>query len=294
MSSELREPTGVLTETQVRAREKAGKTKLVIGAIAALLVIGAGVGYFLLRGKGRRPRRHRRHSCPAAQPDRAALQQQAAAQLAEAQRIEQQYKELLEKQSKDMQARYDEQLASMRKEMDTAKQRAQQAQQAADAPAPPPSRPAPPATVASQPVRPAATQAPRRRRRARHRAPAATTAAARAGTRAAGAGAGGAAHGRRRRPGGAQRLHAAEAAGAAATPPTRPSPSACARRRRWWCGCWSTSAAAWHRPSSRASQKGFGFDQSALQAAKGARFAAATQGGQPVKRWVDLPIHFKL
>ncbi|HET9766599.1 MAG TPA: energy transducer TonB, partial [Thermoanaerobaculia bacterium] len=41
-------------------------------------------------------------------------------------------------------------------------------------------------------------------------------------------------------------------------------------------------------------QKGFGFDQSALQAAKGARFAAATQSGQPVKGWVDLPIHFKL
>ncbi|HET9766345.1 MAG TPA: hypothetical protein VFS60_05835, partial [Thermoanaerobaculia bacterium] len=108
VSSELREPTGVLSDTQVRAREKAGKTKLVIGAIAALLVIGAGVGYFLLRGKGTpAPVTGAATPAPAAQPDRAALQQQAAAQQAEAARIEQQYKELLERQSKDMQARYD-------------------------------------------------------------------------------------------------------------------------------------------------------------------------------------------
>ena len=41
-------------------------------------------------------------------------------------------------------------------------------------------------------------------------------------------------------------------------------------------------------------EAGFGFDQAALQAAKGARFAAATQGGQPIKMWVELPINFKL
>ena len=39
---------------------------------------------------------------------------------------------MLEKQSKDLQQRYDEQLAAMRKDLDAAKQRATQAQQAAD------------------------------------------------------------------------------------------------------------------------------------------------------------------
>ncbi len=192
-----------------------------------------------------------RRPAPTAPPCR----QQAAAQLAEAARIEQQYKELLEKQSKDMQARYDEQLASMRKEMDTAKQRAQQAQQAADAPAPPPSRPAPLATVASQPVRPAATQAaaapapstapaavprppppprrhPRSRSRRRRRCPRTSPTP-------------------RRPPAPPPR----RSCWRGPTPPTRPSPSACAKRRRWWCGCWSTSAAAWNRPSSRASRR---------------------------------------
>src|SRR6185503_16748283 len=48
VNADLRESTstGVLTDTQVRAREKAGKTKLVIGAIAALLVVGVGAALF--------------------------------------------------------------------------------------------------------------------------------------------------------------------------------------------------------------------------------------------------------
>jgi protein TonB len=48
------------------------------------------------------------------------------------------------------------------------------------------------------------------------------------------------------------------------------------------------------RAELKGNPAGFGFDQSALQAARAARFAAATQGGEAVKMWVDLPIHFKL
>jgi periplasmic protein TonB len=294
VSSELREPTGVLTDTQVRAREKAGKTKLVIGAIAAVLLIAAGLGYFLLRGKGTPPPvTTAAIPAPAAQPDRTALQQQAAAQQAEAARIELQYKELLEKQSKDMQARYDEQLAAMRKEMDSAKQRAQQAQQAADAPAPPPSRPVPAATLASQPVRPAATQAP---------APAPSTAPAPAVTTAA------APPPAPAQPEPAQAVlptdvSTGQAAPSGSTPPkllARPNPTypAIAQRIRKEATVvvrvLVDERGRVAQAELKGDQKGFGFDQSALQAAKGARFAAATQGGQPVKMWVDLPIHFKL
>jgi protein TonB len=44
----------------------------------------------------------------------------------------------------------------------------------------------------------------------------------------------------------------------------------------------------------KGSPAGFGFDQAALQAARGARFSPATENGSPVKMWVDLPIKFSL
>ncbi len=303
MSSELREATstGVLTDTQVRAREKAGKSKMILGAVAALVVIGVGAGlFFVMRGKGTAAPATQAAAAPAAAPaaDRVALQQQAAAQQAEAQRLEALYKEMLDKQSKDMQAKYDEQLATMRKEMDAARQRAQQAQQAADAPAPPPSRPpAPAATVAAAPARPTTTQAA---------APAPTTATASAPpaqtTTAAAAPAA---------PAPAEPAPASlptdmattQAAPVNSTPPrllARPQPGypAIAQRMRKEATVVVRVLVDERGRVAQAELKGapagFGFDQSALQAAKGAKFSAATQGGQPVKMWVDLPIHFKL
>ncbi|HXT19537.1 MAG TPA: hypothetical protein VN923_02195, partial [Thermoanaerobaculia bacterium] len=91
VNADLRESTstGVLTDTQVRAREKAGKTKLVIGAIAALLVVGVGAALFFTMGsKGAAKPTAAPQAGAAPAPgtapaaDRAALQQQAAAQQA--------------------------------------------------------------------------------------------------------------------------------------------------------------------------------------------------------------------
>ena len=304
VSSELRESTstGVLSDTQVRA-QKAGKSKMIIGAIAALVVIGVGAGlFFVMRGKGSAtPAQTQAAAAPAAAPaaDRAALQQQAAAQQAEAARLEALYKEMLDKQSKDMQAKYDEQLATMRKEMDTARQRAQAAQQAADAPAPPPSRPAAPAaTVAAAPARPTTTQAaapaPTTATSAPAAAPQTTTAAAAPAAPAPA------------EPAPASLptdLATTAAAPANSTPPrllARPQPSypAIAQRMRKEATVvvrvLVDERGRVAQAELKGSPAGFGFDQSALQAAKGAKFSAATQAGQPVKMWVDLPIHFKL
>jgi len=291
--AELREPTGVMTDTQVRAREKAGKSKAILAAVAALLVVGIGIAaFFLMRGKGTAPAATTTAASAATTPvpDRAALQQQAAAQVAEAQRLEQQYKELLEKQSKDMQARYDEQLAAMRRDLDSAKTRAQQAQQAADAPAP--IRPAPAATVASLPVRPAATAAaPVPTAAANPPAPAVTTAAAPAPVPPAPA------------PALPTDIATNQAAPSASTPPkllARPNPTypAIAQRMRKEATVvvrvLVDERGRVEQAQVLGKEAGFGFDQAALQAAKGARFAAATQGGQPIKMWVELPINFKL
>jgi len=297
VSPELRESTstGVLSDTQARARQKSGPNKAVIGAIAALLVIGVGAAaYFLMRGKGAAPAATTAAAAPSVAPaDRAALQQQAAAQQAEAQRLDALYKEMLEKQSKDMQAKYDEQLAAMRKEVESAKTRAQQAQQAADAPVPP-SRPAPAATLAALPVRPAATQAAAPvPTTSQAPAPAVTTAAAPPAAPVVPAAA----------PALPTDVANSQAAPSASTPPrllARPNPTypAIAQRMRKEATVVVRVLVDERGRVSEAQLKGaeagFGFDHAALQAAKGARFAAATQGGQPVKMWVDLPIHFKL
>lgn len=301
VNADLRESTstGVLSDTQARARQKSGPNMAVIGAIAALVLVGLGVGgYFYFRGRGGAAQATLN---PAAAPsvapaaDRAALQQQAEAQKAEAARIEAQYQAMLDKQGKDMQAHYDEQLAAMRKEMEAARQRAQQSQQAADAPAPPPSRPAPAATLASQPVRPAPTQAaaPAPTTAAPAPQPAVTQAAAPPPAPAPAEPA----------PALPTDVTTSQASPSGATPPkllARPNPTypAIAQRMRKEATVivrvLVDERGRVQEAQLKGTAAGFGFDQSALQAARGARFAAATQGGQPVKMWVDLPIHFKL
>jgi TonB family protein len=293
VSSELREPTatGVLTDTQVRARQKAGRNKLVMGAVAALVLAGIGVGVFFWLNRGKAastpPVTQPKAAAPAA--NRAALQQQAAAQQAEAKRLEQAYQQLLEKQSKDLQQRFDEQLAAMRKEIETAKQKEVQLRQAADtrpaapaptvaqlprptptpvppptpaatlAQAPPPAPTAPPVTLAPEPIEPA--------------------------------------------PALPSDVDTSRPALSASTPPkllAKPQPSypvAAQKFRRQATVTVRVLVDERGRvvdASVKGERAGFGFDESALQAARSARFSPATQGGQPVKMWVDLPIHFKL
>jgi serine/threonine-protein kinase len=295
VSSELREPTstGVLSDTQVR-RKKAGRTKMIVGSIAALVVAGLGVGAYLVLGnKGGKPTTTPANQPQAAAtPDRAVLQQQAAAQQAEAQRLEAAYQAMLEKQSKDLQQRYDEQLAAMRKDLESAKSRAQQAQQAAEAPAP--VRPAPAPTLASVPVRPAATQAAAPAPTQPPPAPAPTTTVATAAPAPAPVDPA---------PPLPTDVASTQAAPSGSTPPrllARPQPAypAIAQRMRKEATVvvrvLVDERGRVQQAELKGTAAGFGFDQSALQAARGARFAAATQGGQPVKMWVDLPIHFKL
>ncbi len=302
VSSELREPTGVTSDTQVRARKKAGRTKLILGTVAALLVIGVGVVVMLvMQGKlsltpaAAKPKATAAAAAPT--PDKAVLQQQAAAQQEEAKRLEAEYQQMLEKQSKDLQQRYDEQLAALRKEMDAARVKAEQARQAADAP--PPSRPAPstaPTVVASLPPRPVATQV------AALPLPTATLAAAPAPSLAAPPPPPPAAAP-------APPLPTDVASTEAASPPrgstpprllARPQPSypTIAQRMRKEATVVIRVLVDERGHVIQAELKGdpagFGFDQSALQAARGARFAPAIEDGQPVKMWVDLPIHFQL
>jgi protein TonB len=292
MSAELRESTGVMTDTQIRAQEKAGRTKLIIGAIAALVVIGIGVGAFMMMGGTGKPVANAQPAQTTA-PDRQALQRQAEEQKAEAQRLEAAYQAMLEKQSKDLQQRYDEQLAQLRKEMETAKTKAAQAQQAAEAP-PPPRAPAPAPTLAQVP-RPAATQAsvPPSAATAPPPGPAPTVASAPAPAPV--------------QPEPAPALPtdvaSTQAAPSGATPPRllaklSPTYPAIAQRMRKEATVvvrvLVDERGRVMQAELKGGQAGYGFDQAALQAAKGARFAAATQGGQPVKMWVDLPIHFKL
>jgi serine/threonine-protein kinase len=307
VSSELREPTatGVLSESQVRARKQSSRGKLIAAAVAAVLLIGGGFGAWYLLGRKSTPTGPARAATPAAPAvDRAALQQQAAAEQAKAQQLQQQYEQLLAQRSKELEEKYkqqvDEQLAALRKEVETAKQRAAQSQAAAESP--PPSRPAAPAaTVAAAPARPLPTQAAAL-------APAATTVASTAAapvpqttTAAVPPPA----------PLPAEPAPAslptdvatAQAAPSVSTPPrllARPQPSypAIAQRMRKEATVivrvLVDERGRVAQAEVKSSPAGFGFDQSALQAAKGAKFAAATQGGQPVKMWVDLPIHFKL
>lgn len=296
VSSELREPTatGVLSDTQARARKKAGRTKLVIGTVAALVVAGLGGGayyyYYMLSGK-KAPAKPTTQASPA---DRAALQQQAAAQAAKAKQLELQYRALLEKQSKDLQQRYDEQLAAMRKDLEAAKQKAAQSAQAAAAPP----RPTPTSSLASLPTRPLATQAAAPTlsmpaATAPPPAPAPTIAAAPPPVPAT--------------PVETQALPTdvatAPAAPRGSTPPkllARPQPvyPAIAQRMRKEATVvvqvLVDERGKVEEVRLKGAARGFGFDQSALQAARGARFLPASEGGQPIKMWVDLPIHFKL
>jgi TonB family protein len=298
VSSDLREhtATGVMTDTQVRAR-KSGNMKMILGAVAALLVVAAGIGWFVMQGRAKTAANA---AVPAASvaptPDRAVLQQQAQAQQAEAQRLEKAYQEMLEKQSKDLQARYDEQLAAMKKDLESAKTRAAQAQQAVDAPppAPAPTRAAvPAATVALTPAKPAATTvassqlpgAP-----AQPPTPAPTLAVAPAPAQAD--------------PQTALPSDVAttQAAPSGATPPrllSRPTPKypPIAAQLRLEATVKVRVLVNEQGRVDEAEVVGAPtryFDQEALKAARGTRFAPATQGGQPIKMWVELPIKFKL
>ncbi|HEV8629682.1 MAG TPA: TonB family protein [Thermoanaerobaculia bacterium] len=295
VNAELREPTGVLSESGIRTR-KANRTKLILGTVAALVVIGVAVAVWMnLGGKRGAPvttaQRPGGPVAPAA--DRAALQQQAAAQQAEAQRLEQLYQQMLEKQKSDMQAKYDESLAALRKEMDAAKQKAVVAQQAAEAP-PVRRDPTPAPTYAAMVPRPAPTQAA---------VPAPTIPPAPAPTYSAPAPVAPAPAAAEPAPALPTDVATAQAAPSGTSPPrllARPSPTypAIAQRMR-------KEATVVVRvlvdekghvvqTELKGAAAGFGFDQSALQAARGARFSPATENGTPIKMWVDLPIRFTL
>jgi serine/threonine-protein kinase len=296
VSADLRETTstGVMTDTQVRARQKSGNMKMILGAVAALLVVAAGVGWYVMQGKGKTANAAAPAPSVAPTPDHTLLQQQAAAQQAEAQRLEAAYKEMLEKQSKDLQARYDEQLAQMKKDLESAKTRAAQAQQAAEAPppAPAPTRAAvPAATLASVPPKPAATVASAQPTGfAQPPAPAPTLAVAPAPAQA---------DPQTTLPSDAA---TSQAAPSGATPPrllSRPSPKypPIAAQLRLEATVKVRVLVNEQGRVDEAEVVGAPtryFDQEALKAARGTRFAPATQGGQPIKMWVELPIKFKL
>ena len=299
--SSVREATGVMTETAVRQRQKSSRMKLILGAVAALLVVGAGIGWLFLTG-GKTP--------PAAAPTRAAspaalpaapapavLQEQAAAQQAEAQRLEQLYQEMLDKQSKELEARFDQQLEVMRKEADAAKQRAAEAQAAAAAPPPAPrprvdepapaptqaraaaaqNTPQPAAAVAAANTPPPPPPAPAEAAPA----PAATVAPAAPSVRAG---------------------DLVTAGPGTVTPrlQIRPRPSypvIAQRLRKEATVVVRVLVDETGRVSTaelKGREVGFGFDHEALRAARGARFTPASKEGVPVKMWIDLPIEFKM
>ena len=299
--SSVREATGVMTETAVRRQQQSSRMKLILGAVAALLVVGAGIGWLFLTGS---------KTAPAAAPTRAArpaalpaatapavLQEQAAAQQAEAQRLEQLYQEMLDKQSKELEARFDQQLEALRKEAEAAKQKAAEAQAAAAAPPPAPRpRVDEPAPAPTQARAAAAQNTPQ---------PAATVAAANTPPPAAPA------------PAEAAPVPAATVAPAApsvrpgdlvtAGPGTitprlqvrpRPNYPVIAQRLRKEATVVvrvlvdETGKVSTAELKSR--EVGFGFDHEALRAARGARFTPASKEGVPVKMWVDLPIEFKM
>ena len=301
--SSVREPTGVRTETAVRRQQKSGRVKLILGAVAALLVVGAGVGWIFLAGSRSAPKpaatqaAARPAAMPAAAaPDPAVLQQQAAAQQAEAQRLELLYQEMLEKQSKELEARFDQQLDALRKEAEVAKQRAAEAQAAAAAPPPAPrprvdepapaptqaraaqSAPQPAATVAAASTPPPAVAVPS----APEPAPAATVEAPAAP---------------------AVRPGDLVTAGPGTVTPRlqvkpRPSYPVIAQRLHKEATVVvrvlvdETGRVATTELKGR--EVGFGFDHEALRAARGAKFTPAMKDGVPVKMWVDLPIEFKM
>src|SRR4029078_9361123 len=98
---------GVVSDTQVR-EQKQGKSKLVIGAIAALLVLGAGLGVFLaMRNKTAATTEAAAQPAPSGAvvpaADKAVLQQQAATEQAKAQQLEAAYQEMLPQPSKQAQ-----------------------------------------------------------------------------------------------------------------------------------------------------------------------------------------------
>jgi len=310
--------TGVMSETQVRA-QKQGKMKLVVGAIAALLVLGAGLGVFLAyRNKGAA-------TTAAAQPassgavvpaaDRGALQQQAVAEQQKAQQLEAAYQDMLAKQSKQLEEKYKAQMADeidkMKKELEAQKQKAAQTQAAAAAaPAAAPTRkeaaPQPTTYAAAAPTRaiehvaerptdqrlastqtaPASAPAPAAQAPAPATAPTQQVAAA---------------------PAAADPQTPTDVASAqgvsSSTPPRlvqRPSPiyPVMAQRMRKEATVivrvLVDEAGRVSDTELKGTPAGFGFDQAALQAAKGARFQPAMQNGTAIKMWVDLPIHFKL
>ena len=314
--ADLREATGVRADSAVfrstyGVEPKGGKSKLVAGAIAALVLVGVAVGFYLLAGKAPDGATSAAAapppaSAPAAVPaaNTAALQQQAAAQQAEAQRLEELYREMMEKQSKELEERYraqfDSELDSLRKDLDAAKQRAADAQAAAAAPPPAPRREPAPArdTVATPPPRVASTPATAPQ-------PAATAAAPAAPA-----------------PAPVQEVAAAQPAVPAPAPATptvnrgdlvTPGPGVVMPRIQVRPRPTYPAAARSARKEAtvvvrvlidengrvddaelKSKEVGFGLDREALRAARTARYAPATKDGVPVKMWLELPIDFRL
>jgi serine/threonine-protein kinase len=302
--SSVREPTGVVTDTGIRQQRAKGRTKLVIGSIAALLLVGAGITVFLLMSGKDKPAAAPAQAAaqppaapPVATPDQVALEAAAAAQQAEAQRLEQLYQEMIDKQGKELEARYQQQLEALRKEMDQARQRAAEANAAVQTP-PATTRREEPAVSSAQA---AATQPPLRSTQppaAPPVVPAATVAAAPPPPEATAAVP-------------APTLAAAPAIrpgdlvgpGGGATPPRllvkpRPSYPVIAQRMRKEAivvvRVLVDENGRVETAELKGKEVGFGFDHEAIRAARSARFTAATKGGVAVKMWVDLPIDFKL
>jgi TonB family protein len=326
--SDLREATGVRQESAVfkssfgagtERRSGGGKMKMILGAAAAVLLIGGAVGFFVLAGDkpsaagaaaaGGTQAAGAGATVPAAAPDLAALQQQqaAAAAAAEQARLEELYRQMLEKQSKDLEERYraqfDSQLATLRKDLDSAKQRTAEAQAAA---ATVPRRDPEPAreTAAIATPRPAPAQQPAQAAVPPPAAPPVATQAAPA-------------------PAPVQEPAPAQAAVAQPSAPAAPSvnrgdlvtPGPGVSMPRLQVKPRPTYPAAARSLRKEATivvrvlvdengrvaqvelkgrEVGFGMDHEALRAARGARFSAATKDGVPVRIWLDLPIEFRL
>jgi TonB family protein len=322
-ATDLRETTGVRAESAVfksaygnADESKGSKMPMILGAIAAVAVIGVGVGWFLMRGDGEAAGAAAANATTAASApiaggavpasaDPAALQAQAAAQAAEAARLEELYREMLEKQSKELEERYrqqfDTQLETLRDDLDAAKKRAADAQAAAAAPAPAPA-PRRQEPIATPPPRPVATQAAAP-------PPAAPPAATEAAPAAA-----------------APVEQAAAPVPAAAAPAPAPAASTVQRGELVTNGPGvvlprlQVKPRPTYPPAARSLRKqatvvvrvlvdengrvsqaelkgaevGFGLDHEALRAARGARYSPPTKDGVPVKIWLELPIEFRL
>ncbi|HVS03510.1 MAG TPA: TonB family protein [Thermoanaerobaculia bacterium] len=334
-AKDLRETTGAGDDTGVirdkygiAAEEKGrGRSRILLAAAAALVLIGGAVALFLLRGSGGQaappvaePVAAQPAPVPAVDP-LVEAQQKAEAEAEEAKRLEQQLAALVTQQSKSLEERlkkeYDQQIEAMKKELEVARIRAAEAQSAAATPPPAPaatqkklemakgSEPAPvevpqtaPPPPAAQPAAAAAATQPAAvpastPPRAQPQPPAQEPAQQAAGERAAPA----AAAPPSIRKGELVQLGPGVVPPKLALPP-RPQYPAIARRMRKEATVVVRVLVDENGRVSDAALKGeevgFGLDHEAQKAARGARYTPATKDGVAVKIWWELPIQFKL